>query len=44
MNFLKTHPEKLEEYRLLKESGNGLSVRQYYRKKLEFINQVTSLK
>ena len=44
MNILKTHPEKLEEYRLLKESGNGLSVRQYYRRKLEFINQVISLK
>lgn len=44
INVLKTHPEKLEEYRLLKESGNGLSVRQYYRKKLEFINQVISLK
>lgn len=43
MNYLKTHPEKLEEYRLLKESGNGLSVRQYYRKKLEFINHVISL-
>lgn len=39
-NYLKTHSEALEEYRLLKESGDGLSIREYYRQKLEFINSV----
>ena len=39
-DYLKTHPEALEEYRLLKEAGDGLSVREYYRQKLEFINDI----
>ncbi len=39
-NYLKTHQEALEEYRLLKEAGDGLSVREYYRQKLEFINDI----
>ena len=39
-NYLRTHPEILEEYRLLKESGNGISTRDYYRRKIEFINFV----
>src|SRR3989338_5419265 len=34
-NYLRTHPEILEEYRLLKESGNGISTRDYYRRKIE---------
>ncbi len=38
--YLRTHPEALEEYRLLKESGDGISTREYYRKKLEFINEI----
>lgn len=38
--YLKSHPETLEEYRKLKENGNGLSVREYYRRKIEFINEV----
>ena len=37
--YLRAHPKALEEYRLLKESGDGLSTREYYRKKLEFINE-----
>ena len=37
---LKTHPEALEEYRLLKEVGDGLSIQEYYRRKLEFINDI----
>lgn len=37
---LRSNPETLEEYRKLKESGNGLSTREYYRKKIEFINNV----
>ena len=39
-NYLKTHPETLDRYRRLKEAGTGLAVRDYYRKKLEFINEV----
>ena len=39
-NYLRTHPETLEEYRILKESGNGFSTREYYRRKIEFINAV----
>ena len=39
-DYLKAHPEALEEYRLLKEAGNGLSTRKYYRQKVEFINDI----
>lgn len=38
--YLRSHPEALEEYRKLKESGNGLSVREYYRRKIEFLNEI----
>jgi GrpB-like predicted nucleotidyltransferase (UPF0157 family) len=38
--YLKTHPKILTEYRLLKESGNGLSVREYYKRKLNFLNKI----
>ncbi len=38
--ILKENPEKLEEYRKLKENGNGLTVQEYYRRKLEFINSM----
>ena len=43
INYLKTHPDSLEEYRKLKELGNGLSTREYYRRKLEFINEIMGL-
>ncbi len=39
-NYLRTHPKTLREYELLKESGDGLSTREYYRRKVEFINDV----
>lgn len=39
-SYLRSHPEALEEYRILKEAGNGLSVREYYRRKTEFINRI----
>jgi GrpB-like predicted nucleotidyltransferase (UPF0157 family) len=39
-NYLSTHPDALEEYRILKEAGDGLSVREYYRRKTEFINNI----
>lgn len=38
--YLKTHPSKLDAYRKLKEKGNGLSTREYYRHKIEFINDI----
>ncbi len=40
--YLKTHPEALETYRKLKENGNGINVREYYRRKIEFINEVVA--
>jgi GrpB-like predicted nucleotidyltransferase (UPF0157 family) len=39
-NYLKEHSQALEEYRKLKESGDGLSTREYYRRKIEFINDI----
>lgn len=39
---LKNDPNKLESYQKLKEDGNGLSVRDYYRRKVEFINKILS--
>lgn len=39
-NYLRVHPKALEEYRKLKESGHGLSTREYYRRKIEFINSI----
>lgn len=39
-NYLKTHPETLEEYRKLKESSNGISIKEYYRRKMEFANAI----
>lgn len=41
--YLRSHPEALEKYRQLKEAGHGLSVREYYRRKTGFINQVLAL-
>lgn len=38
--YLKTHPDILGEYKKLKEEGNGLSVREYYTRKVKFINEV----
>lgn len=38
--YLRSNPETLEKYRILKESLNGLTTREYYRKKLEFMNEV----
>jgi GrpB-like predicted nucleotidyltransferase (UPF0157 family) len=37
---LKNNPETLEQYRILKESLNGLTTREYYRRKLEFMNKI----
>lgn len=38
--YLKIHPEALQAYRKLKENGDGLSTREYYRRKIEFINDI----
>ena len=38
--YLKGHPDVLEAYRILKETGRGLSTQKYYRRKIEFINEV----
>jgi GrpB-like predicted nucleotidyltransferase (UPF0157 family) len=42
-NYLRSHPSTLNRYRLLKESGHGLSTRAYYRRKIVFINEILSL-
>ncbi len=41
-DYLKSHPRALEEYRKIKEEGDGMSVRGYYRMKMEFINDILS--
>lgn len=38
--YLKSHPKDLDKYKKLKENGNGLTVREYYRRKNEFINRI----
>ncbi len=38
--YLKSNSEALEQYRKLKEDSNGLSIRSYYTKKIEFINNL----
>lgn len=37
---LKSNPKLLKKYEILKEKASGLSIREYYRKKIEFINEV----
>jgi GrpB-like predicted nucleotidyltransferase (UPF0157 family) len=39
-NYLKTHPAALMAYERLKEAAAGLNTREYYRKKIEFINEI----
>lgn len=39
-NYLRTHPQDLENYRTLKEASHGVTVREYYRRKTEFINEI----
>ncbi|HOX40777.1 MAG TPA: GrpB family protein [bacterium] len=40
--YLKTHPGALADYQRLKEDGNGMSTREYYRRKIHFINEILS--
>lgn len=39
-HYLKTHPETLEQYRVLKETNSGLPSSEYYRRKIEFIHEI----
>lgn len=39
-SFLRKNPKWLDKYRRLKEDGDGLSVKEYYRRKIEFINSI----
>ena len=41
--YLQQNPETLNEYRILKIESAGLSTREYYRKKIEFINKILSI-
>ncbi len=38
--YLRKNPEVLEAYKILKEEGNGLSTQKYYRRKIEFMNEI----
>ena len=38
--YLLSHPLVLETYRQLKENSDGVSVQEYYRRKIEFINAI----
>jgi len=40
--YMSSHPDALEDYRLLKEQGNGLSTQEYYRQKIHFLNSILS--
>ncbi|HUD44133.1 MAG TPA: GrpB family protein [Patescibacteria group bacterium] len=39
-NYLQTHPDALSKYEQLKEHASGASTREYYRRKIEFINEI----
>ena len=41
-SYLREHPDSLEAYRQLKEDCQGMSTRKYYRRKIEFINEILS--
>ncbi len=42
-NYLLNNPKYLEQYRCLKEAAQTTSVREYYRHKIEFINEILML-
>ncbi|MFA6918837.1 MAG: GrpB family protein [Patescibacteria group bacterium] len=39
-DYLLSHPQALDDYRRLKEGASGQSTREYYRRKIEFINGI----
>lgn len=41
--YLKENEEALENYKMLKQQSSGLSIQEYYRKKLEFLNKIIKL-
>lgn len=41
--YMETHPEALEEYRILKEQAEGTTSREYYTRKTIFINKIMQL-
>lgn len=38
--YLRAHPEETENYRILKEKCNDMTTKEYYRAKIEFINDI----
>jgi len=38
--YLKNHPKALSEYEIIKTKANGLSVREYYTLKTDFLNKI----
>lgn len=38
--YLRTHPKDLERYRIMKEECNGLTAKEYQRRKTEFANDI----
>lgn len=40
IQYLKSHSDALERYRVLKEHSAGMSTRAYYREKVSFINEI----
>lgn len=39
-NYLRVNKEALDAYRKLKEEGGNMTTREYYRQKIEFINEI----
>lgn len=40
--YLWSHPDVMEQYRTLKEEAEGVDIREYYRRKIEFYNEILS--
>ncbi len=41
--YLRTHKKTLDEYKKLKEDGDGLSTKEYYTRKIIFINKIIKI-
>lgn len=42
-DYIETHPNMLDEYRRIKEKAGGRSIREYYTRKVIFINKIMQL-
>lgn len=42
-NYLRNHPIILEQYRILKETGHGLTMKEYYQRKTAFFNEIVAM-